>query len=340
MPVLDKRKWVRMRDVAAAAQVSTMTVSRVLRSPEKVSRETCERVAAAIRKLGYVPDDAASAFSSRRSRIVGALISTLSGSVFASTVDGLSQTLRDAGYHLLLATTNYTPEVEGEFIATMLARRPDGLILTSTQHTRTAQRLLKGAGIPVVELWEIPDKPIDCAVGFSNRAAGKAMTEFLADSGRQRVAFIGRSAQSDTRGQLRRVGYEEALAQRRLHAPRVVTPAGAGLDDPRVGAMGLAEILSRWKDTNAVFCSSDSVALGALSEARRRGLAVPEDIAVAGFGDFEMASEHGLALTTVRVPGFAIGQEAARLLVQRRDEDAESQRVVDLGFEIVRRATA
>ena len=95
--MLDKRKWVRMSEVAAAAKVSTMTVSRVLRSREKVRPETCQRVEAAIRKLGYVPDEAAGALSSRRSRMVGALVSTLGGSVFASTVDGLSQTLREVG---------------------------------------------------------------------------------------------------------------------------------------------------------------------------------------------------------------------------------------------------
>jgi len=334
-PVLDKRKWVRMSEVAAAAKVSTMTVSRVLRSPEKVRPETCQRVETAIRKLGYVPDEAAGALSSRRSRIVGALVSTLGGSVFSSTVDGLSQTLREAGYQLLLATTNYTPHVEAEFISAMLARRPDGLVLTSTQHTRAAHRLLRSAGVPIVELWELPDRPIDSAVGFSNRAAGKAMAEFLVDSGCRRIGFIGRPEPSDTRGQLRRAGYEDVLAERSLHAPRIVTPAGLGTDDPRAGAVGLAEMLARWPDTGAVFCASDSVALGALSEARRRGLGVPKDIAIAGFGDFEMASEHGLALTTVRVPGFAIGAEAGRLVSQ-----ASKRRVVDLGFQIVRRMTA
>jgi LacI family gluconate utilization system Gnt-I transcriptional repressor len=324
-----------MSEVAAAARVSTMTVSRVLRSPEKVRPETFERVEAAIRKLGYVPDESAGALSSRRSRIVGALVSTLGGSVFASTIDGLSQILREAGYQLLLATTNYTPQLEADFIAAMLARRPDGLVLTSTQHTSPARRLLRDARIPIVELWELPERPIDSAVGFSNRAAGKAMTEFLADTSRRRIGFIGRPEPSDTRGQLRRAGYEDALAQRSLHAPRIVTPAGLGTDDPRAGAMGLTEILARWSDTSAVFCSSDSVALGALSEARRRGLRVPEDISIAGFGDFEMASEHGLALTTVRVPGFAIGAEAARLISK-----ASKRCVVDLGFQIVRRMTA
>ncbi len=100
-----------MSEVAAAAGVSAMTVSRVLRTPGKVSRQTSERVEAAIRQRGYVPDEAAGALASRRSRIVAALVSTLGGSVFASTVDGLSQTLREASYQLLLAATNYTPEI-------------------------------------------------------------------------------------------------------------------------------------------------------------------------------------------------------------------------------------
>jgi len=336
---VDKRKWTRMSEVAAAANVSTMTVSRVLRTPDKVRPETCRRVMAAIRKLGYVPDEAAGAFSSRRSRIIGALVSTLGGSFFASTVDGLSQTLRQEGYQLLLATTNYTPEIEAESIAAMLARRPDGLVLTSTLHTDVANRLLKRARIPIVELWELPDSPIDCAVGFSNRAAAKAMTEFLINDGHRTIGFIGRSAEFDQRGKLRRAGYEEALAVRGGLAPRVVSIPGLG-DEPRAGAMGLAELLTRWSDTTAVFCASDSLALGALSEARRRGLAVPSGIAIAGFGDFEMAGENGLALTTVRVPGFAIGEEAARLVLRRGNGEASRRQVVDLGFEIIRRMTA
>jgi LacI family gluconate utilization system Gnt-I transcriptional repressor len=104
--------------------------------------------------------------------------------------------------------------------------------------------------------------------------------------------------------------------------------------------VGLSEILAQWRDTDAVFCSSDSVALGALSVARRRGISVPSDIAIAGFGDFEMASEHGLALTTVRVPGFSIGEEAARVILQRGETKGRGRQVIDLGFLIVRRMTA
>ncbi len=337
----NKHKWVTMIDVAEAADVSAITVSRVLRQPEKVRPETRERVRAAIHALGYVPDEAAGALSSRRSRIVGALISTLASSFFASTVDGLSNELRAAGYQLLLANTDYTPEIEAESIQALLGRRPDGLVLSSTAHTEAAERLLRTSGIPVVEIWELPEAPIDCAVGFSNHAAARAMTEFLADSGRRRIGFVVNNRPRGTRARARAEGYAEALAARAMGPLRLVEAvAMAGDTDPEIGARGLGELLDRWPDTDAVFCVSDQVALGALCEARRRGLDVPNDIAIAGFGDFEIASEAGLALTTVRVPGFAIGKQAARLILARSGSSPSHPAIIDLGFEIVRRATA
>ena len=340
----NKGGWVTMADVAAEAQVSAITVSRVLRQPEKVRQKTRERVSEAIRALGYVPDEAAGTLSSRRSRIVGALVSTLAGSIFASTVDGLADGLRGAGYQLLLANTDYTPEIEAESIAALLGRRPDGLVLTSTAHTETAERLLKAAGIPVVEIWELPAAPLDCAVGFSNRAAGRAMTEYLAATGRRSIGFIGSNRSRGSRGRLREQGYADALANLSLGPPRCVELADDVLHiDAEVGAKGLGDLLDRWPDSDAAFCVSDQVALGALCEARRRGLAVPEDIAIVGFGDFEFASAAGLGLTTLRVPGTEIGQQTAKLILERNDRISGKHHrpaVVDVGFEIIRRATA
>ncbi|MEQ8395562.1 LacI family DNA-binding transcriptional regulator [Thalassobaculum sp.] len=344
--LLAPRKWVTMQDVALAAGVSTITVSRVLRSPEKVKAATRERVEAAVRDLGYVPDQVAGSLSSRESRLVAALVSTLAGSVFASTVDGLAQSLRDEGHQLMLGTTEYSSASEQALIATALSRRPDGMVLTSGEHTPAARAMLAGSGVPVVEVWELPEDPIDMAVGFSNTEAGRAITEALYQTGRRRIGFIGggsrRSAEvgeGDRRGRLRRQGYEAALAEHGLGEPRVVPNPADGSMVER-GARDLAALLERWPDTDAVFCSSDSVALGALSEARRRGIDVPGTLAVAGFGDFEMAGESGLGLTTVRIPGYAIGAEAGRLLLARKRSEATGPRILDLGFEIVRRATA
>lgn len=332
------RKWVTMSEVAARAKVGTITVSRVIRNPDKVKPETRKRVQAAIRELGYVPDETAGALSSNRSRMVGAVISTLEASIFASTVDGLTQSLRKAGQQLLLASSDYRPAIEAEVIATLLGRRPDGLILTSSEHKAEVEELLKSSGIPVIELWELPESPIDSAVGFSNRDAGRAITDFLLDRGHRKIGFIGGQASHDTRGRLRADGYSDALGARSLNPESIlISDEGSG---PDLGAAGLAKLLVQQPDTDAVVCVSDPVALGAYCEAQRRGLKIPQDLAITGFGDFELAGARGLGLTTIRIPGFEIGEKAAELILASRDTVAERGQIIDLGFELVIRQTA
>ena len=324
----------RMQDVAHEAGVSAMTVSRALRTPDKVAPATRERVAQAVACLGYVPDQVAGALSSQGTRLVTALLSTLGGSVFAETVAGLTRGLHEAGYRLLIGTTDYSPEDEEGLIAATLGRRPDGIALTSQVHTRAARRMLRRSGVPVVELWELPEAPIDSAVGFSNREAARAMTRFLHDLGYRRIGLIGGGEERDLR---RREGYRAAMGD--LGAPRDLPP-DPSLAGVEAGAAGLVRLRQRWPDADAVFCTSDVLALGALMEARRQGLDVPGRIAVAGFGDFEYASDAGLGLTTLRVPGQAMGEEAARVIVGRRSGAIAGPVIVDLGFEPVRRATA
>lgn len=331
------RKWVTMGDVARAAGVGKITVSRALRTPAKVSPETLEKVQKAVMALGYVRDETAGALSSQRSRIVGALVSTLEQPVFASTIRGLEEGLSAGGLQLLLGSTRYEPGKEALMVSTLLGRRPDALILTSTEHTGATRRLLETAGLPVIELWELPDTPICAAVGFSNRLAGFDMARHLIDSGRQRIAFLRTRRTADTRADLRERGYLDALAG---CAPRILAiPPGEGLSGPDYGARGLEQVLMRWPDTDAVLCVSDALAVGALCEARRRGHDVPGDLAITGFGDIDVAGAAALALTTIRIDGEAIGQEAARLtLAATAGEEIAGQRI-DLGYTLMRRAT-
>ena len=157
---MGKSKWVTMKDVADLASVGTITVSRVLRTPEKVSEAKRNRVQKAIEQLGYVPDNTAGALSSNKSRVFGAIVSTVNDSVFAQTLDGLSSTLRAAGYELLLTSTNYDPTVEEDALRALLARRPDGIVLTSTSHSSGVKNLLKSVNIPIVEIWQLPSQPL------------------------------------------------------------------------------------------------------------------------------------------------------------------------------------
>lgn len=326
-----------MKDVADLANVGTITVSRVLRTPEMVSDSKRKRVQKAIEQLGYVPDNTAGALSSSKSRMFGAIVSTINDSVFAQTLDGLSGTLRAAGYELLLTSTNYDPGVEEDALRALLARRPDGIVLTSTSHTTGVKKLLKSLSIPVVEIWQLPSAPLDIAVGFSNFQAGYNMARHLIDSGRKSIAFIGGDGLRDERGRRRREGYTAALTEAGM-APitwpndEQGTPSGI-----EIGAAFFAECFSENSQIDAAMCVSDPVALGVLCEASRCNVKVPNDLAVSGFGGFELAMPYGIDLTTIEVPGKEIGVAAAQALVD--PETARSKKVIDLGFKLIERGT-
>lgn len=336
-----------MHDVAREAGVSAMTVSRALNQPDKVAASTKQRIAEAVARLGYVPDQVAGSLASGESRLVAALVSTLTGSIFASTIQGLNDGLRAEGHELLLGTTDYSKDSEEALLRATLSRRPDGVVLTSGVHTEATRDLLAQLHVPVVEVWDLPERPIDTAVGFSNLAAGRAMTSFLGELDYKRIGFIGAFGANDHRGRERREGYRAQLQESGQGPAREVRDGAMGQGDDwpsgsmiECGARALTFLLEAHPDCDAVFCGSDAAALGALMEAGRLGLVVPDRLAIAGLGDFEYAGEHGLGLTTLAIPGEEIGLEAARLLLARkRGEVAPGQRV-DLGFTPIRRATA
>lgn len=327
-----------MDDVAARAGVSQMTVSRVIRTPEKVSAATRDRVNAAMAELAYVPDMLAGGLAARRSGLIGAVISTFENAIFAETIAGLTETVESAGLSLLLGASSYSSDGEERLLHAILGRRPDGIVLTATLHTPRARQLLVSSGIAIVETWEIPDDPVDMAVGFDNKAAGHAMTSALLDLGYRRVTFVGASGGRDARGLRRRDGYRAALAERGL-SPREVgsTAIPLGIEN---GPAFLDEVLERFPDTDAVFCSLDALAAGIMLAARRRGLDVPGQLAVAGFGDFAIAQPSGLDLTTVRIAGRAIGAHTGALLLVRMNGERPKTSIIDVGFEIVRRSSA
>lgn len=329
----------RMAEVAARAGVSPMTVSRALRTPEKVTAATREKVQAAAAALDYVPDLIAGGLAARRSRLVAVVVSTLEGSIFAATVGGLEAVLREAGYAVLLGSSGYSQSSEEDLLRAVLGRRPDGVVLTASVHTGAARRLLRGAGVPVVEAWELPESPLDLAVGFSNRAAGAAMTEALHAWGYRRIAFIGAAASGDERASLRREGYRDAIHSLGTGPPREVLLPGPVV---RVtdGERALSTLLALHPDADAAFCVVDGLAAGLLLACRRRGIEVPGHLAVAGFGGFELAEPEALDISTIAVPGHEIGRRAGALLLARLAGERLAEPSIDVGFSVVRRGSA
>lgn len=325
----------RMEDVARLARVSMITVSRAINQPDKVAPKTRARVEAAIRKLGYVPNLSASTLASNRSRIIGAIVPTIDNSIFAETVRGLSALLEEAGYQLLLGQTAYRANAEEALVTTFLGRRVDGMVLTGVNHSPATVKRLKSAGIPVVETWDLTARPIDMLAGFSNREAGRAVATYLCSRGHRRLAFVGGA---EERSRARFAGFEAAAqAIPGASVARVELDAGTSFSG---GRAALAELLARDAPPQAVFFSNDALAVGGLMECHRRGIRVPQELAIVGFADLDIAAEASPALTSVHVGSRRIGEEAARLLLARLSGNEVAERVRDTGFAVVARASA
>ncbi|MFS8112582.1 LacI family DNA-binding transcriptional regulator [Rhizobium jaguaris] len=327
-----KGSGVTMAEVAAAAGVSMQTVSRYLRFPDTVSAETRRQIQDAIEKTHYVQNLAASHLASMRSNTVAAIIPTLSASVFAETIQHFSEVLHREGYQIFLGNTDYRSDREEEVIRSLLGRRPDGLFIIGTHHTRNSIALLKRAGIPVVEGWDMTSRPIDRLVGFSNIAAISEMARHLTKSGRKRIVFAGVLRRGDSRAAERRDGFVAAVkAIFRNEEPRLCIVS----DLPLEMASG-AELLRRsratFPDADAVMFSSDVLASGALLESVRLGIAVPDSLAITGFGDFELSRHLNPSLTTVSVPSDEIGRQAGRLLLEGMRGLPSSAKRIDVGF--------
>jgi len=312
--------------VAKLAGVSSITVSRVVRLPNLVKPLTRDRVEAAMRELGYVPNQVAGSLASARTSSVGVLVPTIANSIFADTVQGLSDELEPLGYAVILAQSRYDASREDRMLAALLSRRPEAIIMVGSPATEDGARLLGRAGIPVVETWDLPVAPIDAVAGFDNHAAGAAVARHLVAQGRRNLAFIGGD---DPRATRRWNGFEEAALS-------------VGADPPRRlvlnrNASGSVGALAELPGVDAVFAANDAHAIGFMSGLRAAGLlrngpAAEQPVAVIGLGDLEMGQLIAPTLSTIRVHGDAIGRTAAKLMLNR-----DGPRRVDLGFELVLR---
>lgn len=330
---------ITLGDVARIAGVSPITASRALNTPEQVAPETLARVREAVARTGYVPNRLAGGLASARSRLVAAVVPTIAGPVFMEMVQSLTSALAEAGYQLMLGQSGYTESREDALLEAIIGRRPDGIVLTGIMHSAEGRRRLLASGIPVVETWDLTPTPIDMLVGFSHIEAAAAVVRHLQAKGRRRLALL---SGDDERAQRRNRGFvDEALrlglARDAADIPVELVPAPTTLGS---GRAGLGRLLARAPETDAVFCSSDLLALGVLTEAAARGIAVPRQLAVVGFGDLAFAADTEPALSTVRIDGTAIGRRAAGFIVDRAEGRTVGDKVLDLGFRVIERASS
>jgi LacI family transcriptional regulator, gluconate utilization system Gnt-I transcriptional repressor len=321
-----------LAEVAATAGVSSATVSRFFNFPQILSVETARRVRDAVRNVGYVPNLLAGGLASSRSRLIAAAIPAISQSIFSSTIQSLTDSLSEEGYSVMLGLTGANDEHVQRQLQSMIGRRPDGIILTGTMLDAAARRQLKATGTPTIETWDLPDDPIDLVVGFSHQAVGVAVARRALALGRRQALVVSATG---VRALARRYSFARTMLENGAFEPAVSTFTGPSTYGRARRAV--AAHLDSGQRADLIVCSSDWGAHGVLDELRQRGMRVPDDVAVIGFGDLDFAAELNPSLTTVKIDGAVIGKHAARFLMLRARGQAIDNPVVNIGFSLIER---
>ena len=328
---------VTLADVAAAAGVSPITVSRALRGERAVDPALVERVKQASQKLGYVPDPAARALASQRSNHVAVLVPLLSNELFVTLIDAVQRGLRRDGFQTFIGVTHYSAEEEEQLLREQLMHRPAGLMVTGFDRTPAAQKLIQNSGVPCIYLMENSDRQGTYSVGFSQLDAAYDLTRHLLSSGKKRIAFA--AAQLDPRTLQRLNGWRKALSEAGLYSPTLewMNPAPSSM---QLGSTMFEQIIGQQPPMDAIFFCNDDLAQGALLSANKLQIAVPNRVAIAGFNDLRGSDLMNPPLTTVHTPLAKIGEAATTMLVKLiRGESVEAPSV-DLGYRLVLRQSA
>lgn len=326
-----------LEQVAVRAGVSTMTASRALSQPQLVSDATRARVEQAVQELGYVPNRAARALASSRSRVIVVLVPSLSNAVYPAVLDGIQDVVGASQYQLLIGNTHYSDAEEEKLLRIYLQSDPDGILLPGLSHSPEVAAMLESLRVPVVSMMDLADKPSTLSVGFSQLDAGMALTRHLLGKGYRRIAFVG--AQLDERTLRRADGWRQVMIDAGLFDPRleITTPAPSTM---ALGADLMRRVLAELPDCDAVFFCNDDLAHGAIFHCQRAGIRIPDQVAVAGFNDLPASSLMVPSLTTVETPRYQVGYRAASLLLDVIAGKTPPARRIDLGFTLRERESA
>ena len=321
---------VTLEDVANLAGVSKSTASRILAASQterwSFAKATRKRVSDAAAKLGYRPSKLARGLSLSKTGIIGLVIPSLTDSFFPAVAAAIESCLAEKDYSVILANTNGRSQTERTKVEDLLSWRVDGLIVAPAQETGDAGLFweLWQRKVPFVLIDRIfPQTPFGSVTTADDAGAALAVEHLLAQ-GRTRIAVAGGPPDISTR-RLRRDGYRAALLRHAiLPNPKYVVEVPSSEEG---GRAALPRLLAMTPHPDAVFCSSDSVAVGVLEACRAHGVRVPQDLAVVGFADLPHSGQLKVGLTTVRQPRQELGQRAAEMLIGCMEHEEQPNQV-------------
>lgn len=328
------RRAATLQDVADRVGVATSTVSRFLSNPSVVAEATRERIQAAIDELGYIPNSAAASLALKRSRVIALLIPQFANTLFDRTIDLITTELHDDGYTVLLGLTGWDLDRVERVVRASISRQVEAII-SGHQVSDKVRKIIERSGVSYVHIWDIPEDPIDIAIGFSHREAGEELARFVANRGYLRPHLL---TATSPRATLRSQSFRSEWQRLFDKEPSEQDISVPSTFDQARGAFANMRRMEHLPDV--VLCASDMLAQGIIVEALAAGLKVPEDLAVIGFGNAAIAGEMRPTITTVEIDGRRLAQEALTMLRKRLEGDEIDKKVVDIGFKIIGRESA
>ncbi|MFS2221384.1 LacI family DNA-binding transcriptional regulator [Pantoea sp. B65] len=301
-----------LADVAKLVGVSAMTVSRALRAPEKVSDQLRQRIQQVIAELGYVPNLAASALASASSRLITLVVPSLKTPGCAVIFHTLQQVLLPQGYNILLSEADHSNSSGSDLIETLLAYNPAAIVQYNFDNSPGAQKVLLNAGVPVVEIGGVNKNPIGISVGCDYANAIKTLVSEMIHQGYRNIGLLCSHDEQNIFQQML-TGWNTAMLAVNRSPHRVVsTPLPPTFT---TGHSLLPEILLTWPELDLLICTADDVACGAILACHSIGVAVPQQLAIAGIGGSELAAICSPTLTTVAVAYKEMASLAAEHLL-------------------------
>ena len=328
-----------LKDVSAASGLALITVSRALRRPETVQPETRQRVLDAIDEIGYIPNLTARSLISSRSDMVGVVIPLISSSIFSGYTQSLAAVLHEAGLQMILGVSDRWNQQEEDIVRTFIARQADAIAVIGFTHSERCRALLNNFDGPVAETMNIGRDPIDFAVGFDNYAASADMTRHLIARGYRNIATVGGLFENNDQGADRHRAFLATMAEAGLSVPpehiiEVPTPTTIAS-----GWEVATKLLNGQNKPDAIYFQAEIPAHGAVMACINQGIGIPDDVAIAGFGDLELSELLPVPLTTLRIKARDIGEATGHLLVRRLQGEDSTERSVDIGYELMIRAS-
>jgi LacI family transcriptional regulator len=309
------KQTVTINQVAKMAGVSTATVSRALNKPDTVSEAVKKKIERIIKRIGYIPNAGARSLMLKRTGSIGVIVPTLDNAIFAQGLEEFQRQLSQSGYQMLVASTNYDPEIENQQMRNLLLQGVEGIAMFGSSQKLELIRLLRTRKLPYIHIGTLETPLNGYAAGFDNKKAIQLGVEYLVQVGHRNFGMIAGKTENNDRARDRVDGVVELLKRNRIFLKKEsIIEVPYQIQDARIA---LKKLLQINPSISAVVCGNDVLAIGALLEAQSQGIKIPYQCSILGFDNLELSRHIQPSLSTIHIDAIGMWSKAAHHLMSQ-----------------------